>query len=503
MARKTEATVDTPSAEWTLMERYRQLPRDLRGGVLKLRECADEHLWRSPRERDHDYQRRLNALRFDPLYWSAMEHLGGQPFTRQLEWSDDAPEVLQPAGPWANDVDGFDRDLRQVMRASCITSVGMGLMFVLVTWDADDGRPYLVEIPSEDVLDPWEEGAPVRIRMSIVNRDEAKPWIKWHEDQIWALYDGEPTAGGLDRYARWEVYEREKPKDPKSPFREEPKEELSGYFSPQEFIPLFPIYTGTGVCGERLPWVSVPPLYDTAEANRVLLNKQSDLDYGLHIGNVPQRAASGLTEDEAKKIDTVSHKGLWYMTEPRGRFYFVEHTGASFEISMKDLERLTRQIEVASLQPLVSDDSGVTATGRMIDLSRATTTAQAWTLGWQDSWNQVLHAMARYARLPDRFTVGLFTAFGPAPQDLERAKLIQKDYLEGDLEPELYYPEMKRLGVYGEAFDADRAATAARKRQDEEMKRLLTMPVPGGGRVPTDAKADEAEDQPDLTQDAA
>jgi hypothetical protein len=503
MAHRTkDLTIETPSAEWAAMEEYRDLPRDLRGGLIRIQSLTKKHLWRAARERDHDYQRRLMALQFDPFYWSAMEHLGGQPFTRQVGLSDDVPAELRPDGAWADDIDGQGRDLRQVIRGTCIESAGLGLVYLLPMWSEVDERPYVHVLSAHDVLDPWEEGGAVRLRMTHPVRTPGRPWEKRNEGQIWVLYDGEPTASGDEQWARWEVFEREDPTNPKSPFRASPTEELSGPFRYQPWIPLYPLYTGNGGCQEALPWVAFPPLYEVAAANRVYMNKRSDLDFGLHVSNIPQRCAAGISEAEVAKIDKTSYKGMWWTKNHQGKFYYLEHSGAAFELSLRDLEGLERRIEVWGLQPMLSEHQGnVTATGRMIDLSRATTTAQAWTLGWEDVWTQVCHALARYVRKPDRFELTFFTAFGPAPHDLERAKIIQQDYLQGDLEPEAYYPEMQKLGVYSESFDVQAAVAAAKKRRDQDMKRLATMPVPGGGRI--SPKPPEAEDQPDLTLSAA
>lgn len=483
MARKPD-DIASPSNAWHAMEAYRELPRDLRGGVLGLQALGQKHLFKAAKETEKDYQRRKKALTLEPYYWASCEHLGGQPFTIAPRWSDDTPKLVRE---WEKDVDFTQRDFRSVAWTSCTASVGMGLQFLLVLWDNERNRSKILVFPAEAVLDPKEEGAPVRIRVDEYERDPDRPWLRVRIEQIMMLFDGEPTAGGEERFARYQLFEHEKRTNPKTPWKETPVEE--GFLTPQETMPLFPLYTGSGGVHDMLPWVSVPALHPLAVMNRTHMNKRSDLDFGLHIANIPQRGASGLTKKEAEEITTVSYDGLWWMSNPAGKFYFVEHAGQAFDISLRDLDGLERKCEIFGLSPLLSKEAqNVTATGRLIDLSRATTTAQAWALCWEDTWLQAWRCAARYARVSDKFTMTLYTEFGPKEKDLERAKMIQSDYLQGDLDPVLYYNVMRQLGVYPEGFDAATAAAKAIARRDEMMKQLAAIPVPPAARKPPEKK---------------
>ncbi len=482
-----------PSAEFERMEVYRDLPRDLRGGTLAMQAAGTKHLWKHPREQKKEYARRLQSLVLEPYYWSACEHLAAQPLTRPVMWSDDAPEDLIL---WSNDIDGKDRDIRTLARSTCVNSIGYGIAYLLVVWSEEDGRPYVTELPAASVLDPYSPPGGMRVLMEVPSTVPPEfPWQRRIEQQLWVLWDGEPTAGGEDRYARYDVYQHDDPTDPTSPWREEPTLELGGSFAPQEYIPLFPIPSGSDSPEDEQPWVSTPPLHPLALMNRLHMNKRSDLDAGLAIANVPQRAASGLMEQEARAIDTVIYKGLWWMANPSGRFYFVEHSGAAFGVSREDIESLERRMDVFGLSPMLSEPSAnATATGRLIDLSRATTTAQAWALVWQDAWLQAMRCAARYMSKPDDFRLEFFSDFGARDANLERARVIQQDYLNGDLPPELYYPEMKRLGVYGESFDAEMAAAGVARRRVDTLKALATMPPPViEGAQKEEAEADEEE----------
>ena len=458
------------------MEVYRRLPRDLRGGVLLFQEMGEEILWKAPEEMDGDYKRRLKALQFDPFYWSSAEHLGGQPFTRKITFSDDTPSVM---ADWIRDMDGSGRDLRSVARGSCINAVGYGLDHLLAIWSPADGRPYIWRIPAESVLDPKEDdGGPVRVQMTLYERDENKPWIRYEIEQIWALYDGEPTAGGPDRYARWKVYEHTKRRDPKSKWNSEPT--TVGTFAPHESIPMVPLYTGSHSPMEREPWVVMPPNHELAVSNLVWLNKRSDLDHGLHLANIPQRAVAGASLEEIKDMQA-GYGALLGTQSAQGRIYFVEHSGAAFQISFTDLGELERRLQVMGSMPNVtraSVEGRITATGELKDMGPAITRAQAWTFSWQDSLETALRMAARYARAYDAFSIELHTDFGPADKDLDRSRIIQQDYINGDLHPSLYYQEMKRLGVYGEGFDVEAAVALALKTREEAMRSFSAMPEP-------------------------
>lgn len=473
------------------MELYRELPRDLRLGALGVKDLYDKLLWANEREKQVDFDRRVRALQWEPFYWSAAEHLGGQPFTKDINFSSDTPSEFEI---WKKNIDGTGRDLRNVARTSCIASVGYGLNLLWPVFDEGLDRPVIRTIPANSVLDPYEEGHPVRVLMTDIVLDPDKPWRKIPIEQVWIFWDGEPTAAGDEKFARFEVFEHKDRANPESEWNKTPTEELGGFFAPLTKVPLVPLHTGSNP-PERLPWVIYPPLHDLAVLNRVWMNKVSDLDFGLHHANVPQRAASGINSEEIKKINTISYKGLWWTANPQGKFYFVEHTGASFEISRQDIQQLERRAEVMGHMPNVtrSDaNSAMTATGELRDMSRAITTAQAWAFGWQDAWETALRMMAQIGSLDQKFTVELHTSFGPRERDLERARIIQQDFISGALEPQQYFEEMKRLAVYTETFDADQAALNA-EAQRQAVRDALRLPPPATAEQPPEDEEQEEE----------
>ena len=474
---KESETVAEPSPEWHEMERYRHLPRVLRGGVLALQDAGRSYIWQAPRERDEDYGRRLAALQFDPFFWLGCEHLGGQPFSREISFSDDAPPEL--VSSWRFDIDGTGRDLRALSRSACINSTGYGLDFLWVVWSAGDQRPYILRIPAESVLDPYEPGAPVRVAFTDEVRDQDKPWIRRKIDQIWIFYDGEPTAGGDDRYSRYEIYERTDREDSESDWSESPVD--GGFFRPLTTIPLVPVPTSSNHDSDAAPWVSMPPHIDAAVSNLVWANKRSDLDAGINIANIPQMCGSGVTKGDKEILKGSSRGFMTILTteKPDGKFYFCTHDGAAFELSFKDMSELERRMEVMMHSPNVTRanvSGAITATGELKDLERVVTVSQARALIWQDSIQHACRIATRYRRLNDSFTVELFTGFGPKERDLERAALVQRDYLEGDLPPIVYYTEMKRLGVYTEAFDAEGTAQLVESRRKETLSLTSAPP---------------------------
>jgi len=495
MARSQKQHVATPSAAWAAMERYRELPRDLRGGVLELQELREAHLWKHEKEADADYNWRVKALWLTPFYWSACDLLGGQPFTKAIGWSDDTPAVI---GEWAKDIDGSGRDFRHVARSSCITSVGYGLNYLWPVWDPALGRPVIRILPGESVLDERESGAPIRVMMTELDRDEEKPWIKKEAEQVWIFYDGEPTSNSNEKYARWEVYEHEERYKADSPWNETPTADLGGYLDPLTKIPLVPLYTGNNP-EDGVPWECYPPMHDLAVLNRVWINKTSDLDFGLHMANVPQRIAVGVDEETVKKMTKVSYKGLWWTNNAQAKFSFLEHSGSSFDLSLREIENIARKAEIMGHKPNIDRGdaaAAVTATGELARMAESVTTSQAWTFGWQDSWETAWRIAAQIGSQPDRFTLGFHANFGPRERDLDRARIIQADYQNGELEPEVYFPEAKRLGVYTEEFDAEAAAAAARQRRKdiEESLKANSLP-PREGEDAEDENEDEEKDE--------
>lgn len=460
---------------------YRKLPRALRGGVMRLRAEKEEFVFRHPRETKSDYDLRLKRLQFQPFYWESAEFLGGQPFTKDIVFSADTPAELVDV--WAKDIDGTGLDLRRLARSSCINSVGYGVGYLWSVYDKAKGRPYVKFIPPDLVLDPYEPGRPVRVRFFDTEEDKNNKWLRVEVEQMWVFYDGEATAGGDDRFARWEVYEHKERLNPESEWKSAPEDELGGNFEPLTEIPLTPIYTGNNSPQDQLPWVVIVPQYDLAASNLIWTQKKSDLDWGLYLANVPQRCVAGASADEVKQNTTVSPSAIWSTMSPQGKYYYLQHDGACFEIAQRDLGELERRMEVMGSMPNVSQADiyavSKTATGEVREMKRSVTTAQAWAYGWQDSWETALRKCTRYARLNDSFTLEFNTEFGPQSFDrIAAAQIVQQDYINGDLAPELYYPIIKSLGVYPDTFDADQAAALAKASREATMQRISRIPPP-------------------------
>lgn len=499
----TEPDVSTPSPEWFAMEPYRALPRDLAGGLLKFQKLRETRLWKAAREKRLDYERRVKALQFEPYYGASCELLGGQPFTREITFSEDTPPELLK---WLDDIDLAARTARQVARSSCIDSVWYGHNVLWPRFDEERERPFVEVLPAASVLDPYVPGQPVRILRVDFERHPDRPWIKMPVEQIWIFYDGDILAQDDTKFARWDVYEREDRLNKESAWNKEPTDELGGLLRPLLTIPLFALYTGNlappGLVHD--PWLTIPPLHPLAAANVVWINKRSDLDNGLHNGNIPQRVAKGITEDEVKKINKTSYTGIWWTEQVQGLFYFLEPSGGTFEISALDLADMERRMEVLGNMPNVtradvrgrSGGGEKTAAGEEREARRATTVSQAMALGWQDTWQTVYRTMAEIMKLPAEFDVGFNTKFGPRERDIERWQSIQADHNAGYLSHLQYFELALTIGGYPETFKPKEAAAFATAK-DASNARLLAAARAADERGRKASSQDQDEDDND------
>jgi hypothetical protein len=439
----------------------------------------------------------LRALQHHPFYLDAADLLGGQPFTKPITFSDDAPQELRdPRGAWREDIDGSRRTLQQLARQSCINSTKSGFILLWPRFIPGGSRPFMETIPSEAVLDRYIPGNPVRIKFTsheILNA--AKPWILTPIEQIWMFMD----AGIQDPdFATIVVFEHQDRADPKSDWNETPTPDLGAILKPLTEIPLYPLYTGHASppeLGELVhdPWVTMPPLYALAKMNQVYDSKRSDLDWGLHIGNIPQRAAKGITKEEMELINKVSYSGLWALENVNGLFYFVEPSGKTFALAAEDLSDMERRMGIIGNSPNVtrSDARGnvLTATGELREMAPAIMEGQSWAKNWQDTWETALRTLARIVRLPDTFKVKFDTNFGPKDQDLDRWRVVQTDRQRKEISARQYFDVSKELGGYPETFNAEDAAEFA-DAQEAERKELARLRESNSDPPTTDEEAE-------------
>lgn len=84
-----------------------------------------------------------------------------------------------------------------------------------------------------------------------------------------------------------------------------------------------------------------PVLYDLAISNLSYYNKRSDHNNILKVSRFPMLTVSGLaTETELNNVSKIGPNKVLYTKNPDGKFYWLEHSGKTIEVGMKDSQEL-------------------------------------------------------------------------------------------------------------------------------------------------------------------
>ncbi len=522
-----------PSAEYDTLEERRSLIRALREGQLGFVRARNKMLWQSPAEDNSRYNRRLMALDVDPYFWRAAMHLSSLPWQSPYEWDKTThPDVIAWADESDGKVNGRGMPLDKFGMDSCLESCAYGMAFILV-WPTQDGSVEWIRIDPQNVLDPKRPGAPVRILSANQEQDPERPWEVRSSDEIWAIWQASDISDQENASSIVQVYERSTPFDNSTPFNDTPTEDRTVVLEGVKRMPLVPVPTGYFSIAEDLdPWAMLPPLWDLARQNLVYVNKKSEHDAALHSANIPQITLEGIDNPLELAQKTVNQQapgktpkegdvyedqtvpdiregagehgslaahvratdGVWITS---GQYGLLEPSGNSFAATEDDLSRLERRMEVNGYSPMMSRETNrTTATGRLIDLKGATTTAQAFAVGWQEALNEALRVTAEMLRRPaEGVGVSLHTSFGPEDGNIEKLNALADAYKDGDLPVKEWVEGLVRFGVLPDNTDRDELIDrmeAARTDRESQMRDALNMPAPR----PSDPE-DEDEDEDD------
>ncbi|NTX57655.1 DUF4055 domain-containing protein [Myxococcus sp. CA039A] len=506
--------VSNKSSAYKAMESHWAMVKALQGGTEAMRATGTTYLPRHARESDEAYNERLQRSFLFNYFETSLSTLAEMPFTKPVVLADSAPEELHNL---VGDVDRQGNDLTSWARNVFTDGLANGLTHILVDFPkvdraqvqtrADeveaDIRPYFVHVPADALLAAYatvEGGAQVltqvRIRevvTKVSGYDEvAVERVRVIEQEEWKLFEREGKGA-------WTL--------------------VDGGENTLGFIPLVTWYAGK----PKGFMLIRPPLLSLAEKNLEHWQSASDQRNILTVARFPILAASGVTEESpreertstegmsAEDVEflgksrgqggiTIGPHSLLTTTNPQGKFYYVEHTGAAIDAGAKDLERLEDQMAALSIELVVRRKSNTTATEKDINTGQSYSKLQSMARRFGDSLALAFHFAAQWVSLDvpdDKLRVSVHTDFGVEEGDAQGLEVLFKARAAGDISRKTFLKELQRRSTlsadFDEELDADyleaegpRLGTLRSEPKDEPQPPGQTVPPqpPVAGGVP-------------------
>jgi hypothetical protein len=455
---KNELGPLTPSSAYAAMTPGWAMIETLLGGTAAMRGAGREYLPQYPEETDAAYRCRLQRATLFNMTELTLEGLVGKPFGEPVGAGEDVPEAVQAL---LEDVDLQGNALEVFARNWFRDGLAKGLSHVLVDFPpavaeaegaagvtlADERaagrRPYFVHVRPENLVFLSAEtvnGREVLTQARIVETVvRSEGWDEVCETRVRVLYP--------DRWEVWEFVKTSANSD-KGEWRK-----TSEGVNTLGFIPLVTFYSNRTGLG-----MSKPPLLDLAYLNVSHWQSASDQRNVLTVARFPILAASGaLPDGDDGKIVIGPNKWL-HMTDPTGRFYYVEHTGAAIAAGRQDLQDLEAQMASYGAEFLRTRPGNPTATARALDSAEAVSPLQAMVSAFKDAAEQALLYMAKWLdpKATTGGTLAISTNFSAAwAGATEEISALVKARSMREISRAAFLSELKRRKILADDYDSE------------------------------------------------
>lgn len=443
---KPEDSPATPSLAYEVMKPKWDRINAVLGGLDSMRAAGKSLLPQHDRESHANYAERLYRARL--VNWSelTLDSLVGRPFSDPLKLSEAGTSKL---GQYISNIDLMGNDLTTFAREVFKCGVAKAMCHVLVEFPrleegtrrtlADDReqnlRPYLVKINPEAVIfmdakivDGREVLTEVRIAEEHLERVGFAQVLRQRIRVI--------TPGQV------EVYEYDDKKTPEW-------YKIESYTYDLDFIPLVTFYAERECLG-----VGNPPIMDLVDLNIAHWQSSSDQVQILTVCRFPLLAGSGVSDEDNIEVGP---KTFIKLSDPAGRIYYVEHTGAAIKSGQDDLETLEKQMAGYGAQFLLRRPGRETATARALDSAEATSALTDMTIRFINAMEHVLKYMLVWEGDTETDTDGwiiLPVEFGPETVEVADLQTLEAARARGDISRETYWAELKRRGILADSFSA-------------------------------------------------
>lgn len=442
---KKKPTVETTSSAYETMRPKLSLIGTLMGGTEAMRAAGELYLPKYAAETKTNYDVRLQRAVLYNAFMKTLESLVGKPFSKPMELKDDIPSGVRAL---TEDIDLRGNHIQMFARKAFTEGLGKGLTHILVEYPtvpqgsvtslAEErqmgARPYWVQVQPEDVIAAYAETVGgveklthVRICETVTERDG------YGEVQVERIRVLEP--------GKWELWQ----KGINSKWEKSDEGTTS-----LDYIPLLTFYAD-----RQSFMVSKPPLEDLAHTNVAHWQSSSDQRNILTVTRFPILAASGVASEESGKIVLGPNQFLT-MSDPQGKYYYVEHDGAAIEAGRIDLQDLKEEMAMLGVE-LLQRTGTVTATEKAIDTAEGSSALQSMVSTFVDFIEQALGVTADWMGLgkDQGGSVSINTEFGLSMNKATDLDVLLKARAAKEISHDTFIDELMRRGVLDEDFDDD------------------------------------------------
>jgi hypothetical protein len=480
-----------PTDAYVSMKHQWDLIDDIMAGLDTMRQRGEVWLPREPNEQIGSYKNRLKRTFLYPAFKDTVEKLTSKPFSQQITVQEDGldPRILD----MIHDMDGEGTDLTQHARDAYELMVTYGKVHVYTDFANTGGTQNALEekslTPVAHIVMPhdligWRYevvNGKTRLTQIRFRKYESEDIGRWGntEREYLMVINAPGVAGSLGTWERWKLEDSGK---------------YSFVESGTHTYPGIPL--DTAYAKRRGFMIAKPPMRDLAELNLQHWQSSSDQRNALRFARIGMFAATGISQEEYEKEQTIAPTNMFKSTNPEAKYYFVENNGAAIKAGAEEITHIEEQMEVMGAAPFIARTARSTAAGKAIDRSEANTDAQAWVRICELLYKSVFNTAATWMKikLPEKFGVQIFDEFD-APTDTSDNPFLLQARTAGELSRETFLGEIKRRGTLAESVDVqeeiDRISTEGPTFQ-QQMDQQRMNAVMGG-----DPNADPAATPPD------
>ena len=453
-----ENKVDTSDDFYNAVKTDFKLANDLDNGRKAMVEARTRYLPMEPGEKKKPktYDVRLNRTDFYPGFSECLDDLTGAVFKKNIILEDATKEQQahsENVDLQGNNLSVFSKSLFRNAEKYSITYFLVEHPVVPAGSSLHEerrigARPYWREVTPPnliylfaDIVNGQQTLMEIRIKETIITQEG---FINAKTDQI-RRYIQDLDENGQPFQVRWEVYKKKKDKDE---YADEP--ENKGLLNPMKRIPLVPVYTKPSGFF-RGKW----RLEHCAWLNVIHWQSSSDQRNILRVVRCPILAHAGFFKklDKDIEISPNTHQGT---TNPDGKMWWVEHSGAAIDAGAKDLENLKHEMSQVGKNMAIKKTGSITATEAGINTAQSQSELQSDAKSLEDAIENgyILNGEWTSDSAPAP-KVRTNTDFGLLESDAGNNTVLLKSCEAGKLSNRTYLTELKRRNQLAESVDID------------------------------------------------